>query len=612
MEWTRVALVALLLLVTLGSSRAKVEEENPEFWRSKAKQTLQSVLDRKLNTNVAKNIMLFLGDGMGITTYTAARILKGQLQNQTGEETVMTMDTFPHVGLAKTYSVDFQIPDSAATATAYLCGVKTNLNTVGVSAAVRNGVCMTQKGNEVTSIMKWAKDAGKSVGIVTTTRVQHATPAATYAHSASRKWYSDADMPDMAKKDNCTDIASQLIKNIDIDVIIGGGRKYMTPRGTKDPEYPGKISSWGTRRDGRNLIQEWQSMKAGKVAHYVWNKTDFDAVDPEATDYLMALFEPEDLRYEVERDPSMDPSIVETTEKAIRILQKNPKGFFLLVEGGRIDQAHHAGRAYMALHEAVAFDDAIAKGLNLTKEEETLTIVTADHSHPLTLNGFPFRGQSILGKSPLWGTDFLPYTTLMYGNGPGHKIINGKRPDIRNVTTKDKDYVQLSAAPLDSTTHSGEDVAVLARGPMAHLFSGVQEQNYIAHAMGYAACVGADMRHCQGSLDLRSPQLTWVALRDESRQQEKAVNNLAERQKLGRAYEVLRSGETERQLGMAQLCSHTLCCATGFLRGTPAPLADSTAAGLPVALGHRVNAMNGGAERASVGFGSFAAAWGVL
>lgn len=119
---------------------------------------------------------------MGVTTYTAARILKGQLQDQTGEETVMTMDTFASVGLAKvhtrwsenflqgtpaatvclpqTYSVDFQIADSAATATAFLCGVKTNLNTVGVSAAARNGVCKTQKGNEVTSILKWAKDAG--------------------------------------------------------------------------------------------------------------------------------------------------------------------------------------------------------------------------------------------------------------------------------------------------------------------------------------------------------------------------------------------------------------------------------------------------------------------
>uniref|UniRef100_A0A8C7YZT3 Alkaline phosphatase n=1 Tax=Oryzias sinensis TaxID=183150 RepID=A0A8C7YZT3_9TELE len=464
MEQTSVFVLVLFLL--LGSSRAAVEEENPEFWRAQAKQTLQSVLDRKLNTKVAKNILFFLGDGMGITTYTAARILKGQLQNQSGEETVMTMDTFPYVGLAKTYSVDFQIADSAATATAYLCGVKTNLNTVGVNAAARNGICRTQKGNEVTSILKWAKDAGKSVGIVTTTRVQHATPAGSYAHSASRTWYSDADMPDSAIGEGCTDISSQLLKNVDIDVIIGGGRQYMTPRGTKDPEYPADFSSGGKRRDGRHLIQEWQNMKNGKVVT-------------------------------AERDPSMDPSIIETTEKAIRILQKNPKGFFLLVESGRIDQAHHQGNAYLALHEAVAFDGAIARGLELTSEDDTLTIATADHSHPLTFNGFPFRGQSILGKSPLWGTDMLPYTTLMYGNGPGHKIVNGKRPDIRNVNTNSMEYIQLSAAPLDSTTHSGEDVVVLARGPMAHLFSGIQEQNYIAHALGYAACVGADLRHCQ-------------------------------------------------------------------------------------------------------------------
>ncbi|XP_070685154.1 alkaline phosphatase, tissue-nonspecific isozyme [Pempheris klunzingeri] len=511
MELTRAAISAVFLLVALGLSSAKVEEENPEFWRSQARRTLQSSLDRKLNTNVAKNILFFLGDGMGITTFTAARILKGQLQNHTGEETVMTMDTFPNLGLAKTYSVDFQIADSAATATAYLCGVKTNLNTVGVSAAARNGICKSQKGNEVTSILKWAKAAGKSVGIVTTTRVQHATPATTYAHSASRKWYCDADMPEGAKRDGCTDISSQLLKNTDIDVIIGGGRKYMTPRGTKDPEYPRDYSSRGKRKDGRNLIDEWKRMKAGKVAHYVWNKNDFSAVDPKTTDYLMALFEPGDLRFEAERDPNMDPSIVETTEKAIRILQKNPKGFFLLVEGGRIDQAHHAGRAYMALHETVAFDYAIAKGLELTKEHETLTIVMADHSHPVTFNGYPFRGQSILGKSPLWATDFKPYTTLMYGNGPGHKIINGTRPDIRDVNTKTKDYVQLAAVPTESATHSGEDVVVLARGPMAHLFQGVQEQNYIAHAMAYAACVGADQRHCQMQTESPVVHTTFIS-----------------------------------------------------------------------------------------------------
>uniref|UniRef100_A0A673NKJ8 Alkaline phosphatase n=1 Tax=Sinocyclocheilus rhinocerous TaxID=307959 RepID=A0A673NKJ8_9TELE len=428
-----------------------VEEENPEFWRSSAQNTLRSALSRKLNTNVAKNIVLFLGDGMGVTTITAARILKGQLQNRSGEETVMNMDTFPFVGLAKVYSVDFQIPDSAATATAYLCGVKSNLNTVGVSAAARNGVCRSQKGNEVTSILKWAKDAGKSVGIVTTTRVQHATPAASYAHSASRTWYSDADLPTSAVTGGCLDIASQLLRNTDIDVIIGGGRKYMTPKGFPDPEYPTDLSAQGQRKDNRNLVNEWLSMKEGKVARYVWNKTDFDAVDPEKTDYLM---------------------------------------------GARIDQGHHDSRASMALHEAVALDDAVARGLELTNEEETLTVVTADHSHAFTFNGYPFRGNSILGKSPIFAMDFLPYTTLMYGNGPGHKITDNKRPDIRNVDTTDKDYVQQSATPLDSETHGGEDVALFARGPMAHLFQGVYEQNYIPHAMAFAACVGTNQEHC--------------------------------------------------------------------------------------------------------------------
>nr|XP_055051501.1 alkaline phosphatase, tissue-nonspecific isozyme isoform X2 [Misgurnus anguillicaudatus] len=424
--------VVCYLLAVVSVTCGPVEEENPEFWRSLAQSTLRSALARRQNTNVAKNIVLFLGDGMGVTTITAARILKGQMENRTGEETVMNMDTFPYVGLAKVYSVDFQIPDSASTGTAYLCGVKTNLNTVGVNAAARNGVCRSQKGNEVTSILKWAKDAGKSVGIVTTTRVQHATPAASYAHSASRTWYSDADLPLSAVNEGCVDIAVQLITNTDIDVIIGGGRKYMTPKGDPDPEYPTDVSSQGQRKDKRNLINEWLGMKQEKVARFVWNKTDFDAVDPEKTDYLMALFEPGDLRYDVERDSRMDPSIIETTEKAIKILQKNPNGFFLLVEG----------------------------------------------------------------KSPVFGLDFLPYTTLMYGNGPGHKIENNKRPDIRKVDTTNKDYVQQSAAPLDTETHGGEDVALFAHGPMAHLFQGVYEQNYIAHAMAYAACIGANQQHC--------------------------------------------------------------------------------------------------------------------
>ncbi|KTF94850.1 hypothetical protein cypCar_00039429 [Cyprinus carpio] len=418
----RVSVLCYLLCMSSGS----VEEENPEFWRSSAQNTLRSALSRKLNSNVAKNIVLFLGDGMGVTTITAARILKGQLQNRSGEETVMNMDTFPFVGLAKVYTVDFQIPDSAATATAYLCGVKTNLNTVGVSAAARNGVCRSQKGNEVTSILKWAKDAGKSVGIVTTTRVQHATPAASYAHSASRTWYSDADLPTSAVTGGCMDIASQLLRNTDIDP---GDFGLIVER---DPSMDPSISEPQVKPfDPKKNPKGFSLLVEGCRAMSGIN--NFDQGGPEKTEIILM---PGDFGLIVERDPSMDPSISEPQVKPFDP-KKNPKGFSLLVEG----------------------------------------------------------------KSPIFAMDLLPYTTLMYGNGPGHKITNNKRPDIRNVDTTDKDYVQQAAVPLDSETHGGEDVALFARGPMAHLFQGVYEQNYIAHAMAFAACVGTNQEHCAATAE---------------------------------------------------------------------------------------------------------------
>ncbi|MGH0149133.1 UNVERIFIED_CONTAM: hypothetical protein FKN15_015071 [Acipenser sinensis] len=270
--------------------------------------------------------------GMGVTTVTAARILKGQMDGKPGEETVLTMDEFPYLALSKTYNVDRQVPDSAGTATAYLCGVKANAKTVGVSAAAEYDVCNTTFGNEVHSVLHRAKAQGKSVGIVTTTRVQHASPSAAYAHSVSRYWYADADMSKEDTRDGCTDTALQLIRNTDIDVILGGGRKYMTPRGTPDPEYPTDGSQNGTRKDGKDLIQAWLDARRSKGAKYVWNKEQLDAVDVKSTNYLMGLFEPKDCKYEVNRNTTTDPSIVEMTEKAIQILRKNPKGFYLFVE----------------------------------------------------------------------------------------------------------------------------------------------------------------------------------------------------------------------------------------------------------------------------------------
>ncbi|KFU84244.1 Intestinal-type alkaline phosphatase, partial [Chaetura pelagica] len=437
-----------------------VEEEEPSFWNKQAAAAIKASLKIQPKISQAKNLILFLGDGFGIPTITATRILKGQEKGNLGPETPLALDAFPYVALSKTYNVDRQVPDSAGTATAYLCGVKGNYQTVGLSAAARH--------------------------YQTTTRVQHASPSGTYAHVVNRDWYADASMPADARTQGCKDIAWQLVHNVDINVILGGGRKYMTPVGTPDPEYPTYKRENGMREDNNNLIDMWLEARPG--ARYVWNKTEMlaAAADPNVN-YLMGLFEPGDMKFNQLRDTTLDPSLTEMVEAAITILSRNPSGFYLFVEGGRIDHGHHDGSARKALTEAVEFDRAIERAGNLTNEEETLTVITADHSHVFSFGGYTLRGSSIFGLAPKKANDKKNYTSILYGNGPGYAGTN--RPDTDHDTASQFDYKQQAAVPLDSETHGGEDVAILAKGPMAHLFHGVQEQTYVAHAMAYAACL---------------------------------------------------------------------------------------------------------------------------
>ncbi|KAK9519436.1 hypothetical protein VZT92_022166 [Zoarces viviparus] len=494
-------LLILLGPILLAVGRAAMEsqalyerEREPAYWDAQARATLDAALRLRPREHQAKNLILFLGDGMGVSTVTAARILRGQMEGGSGEETMLAMDTFPYVALSKTYSVDKQVADSASTATAYHCGVKANAKTVGLSANAVAYECNTTFGNEVFSVLRRAKAQGKSVGVVTTTRVQHASPAAAYAHSVSRSWYSDADLPSSARRQGCVDIATQLVTNVDIDVILGGGRMYMTPKGTPDPEYPTSNSRKGDRKDKRNLIDVWLKAKPNKKSRYVWHKKEFDEINVKATDRLMGLFEPKDMRFEVFRNSTRDPSIVEMTEKAIQILSKNPKGYFLFVEdeyyvNRRIDHGHHDGIAKLALTEAVMFDRAIQRAAQLTRESDTLTVVTADHSHVFTFGGSTPRGNPIFGLAPKKADDKMPFTSILYANGPGYVHVNGTRGNITMVDYYDEEYMQQAAVPLDSETHGGEDVAIYAKGPMAHLIHGVKEQNYVAHVMAYAACL---------------------------------------------------------------------------------------------------------------------------
>ncbi|NXI61186.1 PPBI phosphatase, partial [Anseranas semipalmata] len=478
--------LCLGLWTGLGTAVIPAEEEEPSFWNNQAAAAIEASFKIQPRTSEAKNLLIFLGDGLGVPTITATRILKGQLQGKLGPETPLALDAFPYVALSKTYTVDRNVPDSAGTATAYLCGVKANYKTIGVSAAARYSQCNTTVGNEVISVLERARKAGKAVGIVTTSRVQHASPSGTYAHVVDRNWYADASMPTDALNQGCKDIAWQLVHNVDINVILGGGRKYMTPAGTPDPEYPTYESEVGMRLDGQNLIDVWLNARQG--SRYAWNRTEMlAAAEDTSVNYLMGLFEPGDMKYDLERNTTLDPSLTEMMETAVTILSRNPKGFYLFVEGGRIDHGHHESIAQRALTDAVEFDRAIDRAGTLTDEAETLTVVTADHSHVFSFGGYTLRGTSIFGLAPLKATDGKSYTSILYGNGPGYQGAN--RTDVDSDTAGTFDYVQQSAVPLSSETHGGEDVAILAKGPMAHLFHGVQEQTYIAHVMAYAACL---------------------------------------------------------------------------------------------------------------------------
>ncbi|NXB14786.1 PPBI phosphatase, partial [Rhagologus leucostigma] len=480
-------LASLTFCLWAGLSTAVIpaEEEIPSFWNKQAAAAIEASFKIQPRIRQAKNLILFLGDGFGIPTITATRILKGQQQGKLGPETPLALDAFPYVALSKTYNVDRQVPDSAGTATAYLCGVKGNYQTVGLSAAARHSQCSTTAGNEVFSVLERARNAGKAVGIVTSTRVQHASPSANYAHVVNRDWYADASMPQDARLQGCKDIAWQLVHNVDINVILGGGRKYMTPVGTPDPEYPSNSQQNGIREDGKNLIDMWLEARPG--ARYVWNRTEMlaAAADP-SVNYLMGLFEPGDMKYDLVRNTTLDPSLTEMMEAAITILSRNPEGFYLFVED-KIDHGHHDGAAHKALTEAVEFDRAIERAGVLTDEAETLTVVTADHSHVFSFGGYTLRGSSIFGLAPNTAIDGKNYTSILYGNGPGYP--GSDRPNVDPDTAMKFEYQAQAAVPLNSETHGGEDVAILAKGPMAHLFYGVQEQHYIAHAMAYAACI---------------------------------------------------------------------------------------------------------------------------
>jgi alkaline phosphatase len=466
----------------------------------------QAIMQR-INAGTAKNVILFVGDGMGISTVTAARILEGQNQGHSGEENMLSFDKFPFTALAKTYNTDQQTPDSAGTMTAMMTGVKSDAGVLGVAEGVVRGDCASAQGQELVSALTLAELAGKATGIISTARITHATPAATYAHSPERDWETDYYINEDGESDKgCIDIAQQLVDynyGNGIEVVLGGGRRNFL-----DGDGAGNRTADGYRTDGQDLTQTWLNKDAADQRRYVTTKGDLNNVDIANTDKLLGLFSNSHMSYEADRADTEQPSLTDMTTKALAMLTKpeHDKGFFLMVEGGRIDHAHHAGNAYRALTETIEFSNAIKAAVNAVDLAETLIIVTADHSHVFTIAGYPTRGNPILGKvigndstgaantTPSLDENDMPYTTVGYTNGEGARLDDAVlaknsagRTDLTAIDTHYKNFSQEALIPLGSETHAGDDVGIYAIGPWSHLLQGTLEQNMLFHVMDKAA-----------------------------------------------------------------------------------------------------------------------------
>ena len=499
------ALAAAIAAAPCFANPGRDEQRTTAYWQQQGQAALEQALAAQVNTRKAKNIILFVGDGNGITSVTATRIFDGQSKGLAGEDNQLSYEKFPHVALAKTYNTNQQTPDSAGTMTAIITGVKSSAGVISVKPELEVANCKEMNDIGLVTLLEEARLKGLATGIVSTTRITHATPAATYAHSAHRDWESDVDIP-AEMRDCAVDIASQLIDNGTINVALGGGRSYFMPATSADPEYPGKS---GRRQDGRDLIAEWTA--ANPDGRYIWNQSQFDAIAKDFSGNILGLFEPSHMHYEADRQTleADEPSLSEMTAKAVARLKQNERGFFLMVEGGRIDHGHHAGNAYRALTDGQEFARAVQVAVDSTDSQDTLIIVTADHSHTLSMAGYPVRGNPILGtvvgnddhghakKTPELAADGKPYTTLGYINGVGHGHVTTQDERYQQAPkagrfleageqTGGSDFHQEALVPMMMETHGGEDVAIYASGPWSHLFGGVHEQNYIYHVMKHA------------------------------------------------------------------------------------------------------------------------------
>lgn len=334
-----------------------------------------------------KNVILMIGDGMGVAQVTLARL------SLLEQGSALKMESMPRIAIVKTQSTDSLITDSAAAGTALATGFKTNN---GMISTLPNGI-------PVETILEAASKMGKSTGLVTTTTITHATPASFGSHVGSRG--------------DEADIAPQYIKN-KVDVLMGGGRAYFIPKSDKGSLRP----------DERNLLSDAE--KSGYNIAFTR-----DAMLRAKSGKLIGLFEMGALTTN-----APEPTLAEMTQKSLDLLSADKDGFFLMVEGGQIDWACHSNDAPGAIKQTIDFDNAIGKVLDfVSTHKDTLVVVTADHETGGLCIVYPEKDSRLRYATKWTTTGHSACNVPLFAQGRGSETFDG----IMDNTDVPKKIAQL-------------------------------------------------------------------------------------------------------------------------------------------------------------------------
>jgi len=370
MQKRKITLLTLIILCTFASSCSREVSISKPF----------------LFDNKVKNIIFCIGDGMGLGQVYFTRVCDAGVAGK------LYMEQMPITGIMRTHSANSLVSGSAASATAMSCGVKTNNGMIG----------MTSEKNVYQTILQAAKEKGLMTGLVATSEITHATPAAFASHVESRGMQNQ--------------IAAQLLAN-KVNVLLGGGRAFFLPKSNPDSK----------RTDEKDLIGDAE--KAG----YTYVETAEELASAKG-EYILGLFQLDGLTTE-----SPEPTLAQLTDKAIGVLNVDRQGFFLMVEGSQIDWACHANNIEKNIEQVLLFDEAVKQAVDFAiKDKHTLVVVTADHeTGGLTVRGGKLSGQDLDIHWSTGGHTGLP--VVVYAFGPGAEYFTG----VYDNTDIPKKFAQL-------------------------------------------------------------------------------------------------------------------------------------------------------------------------